>query len=1166
MNTASGSFKLSTLRNCQFCGYRATGHGCQRHEGEEEPEMATELQPNRESQKRREGACPSPKVSEWNLRGRSLRLDYTKAISAHLHFVIKISGIHSDALLWILGNISGVSFTLSTYQERRTMEYFTISTMASSPWKWTFRLYDVTEWESKKVLCQVLKWGTPRRESGKTFLEYLLLVKELSWPTLYRLFNQSQRKKINDKFDIESTYDISLLCLCIQHGCDGLAPPEDSRWMSSGNTLEWYVTSIQNYWDDFINEDFQLDETEFLHAAEKLKQLLGNTLERAAEIYNIDRKVVEDIVEELNQKINNIKDNPFQEPVGSRLYYKRICEKARTEGIQTLKETYRDEANSRLTLNLPWNSTVHVDKVFTTISMKQIQICDLGTNYEYINYEDLLIEAERKRNDERKDCTLLLVEGPAGVGKTTLFKKIISDWTSGTSTMKTLTDYEFAIYYECRDEGPRSLNQLLNSLMIKVSNKMQNQFNPIECIQQRKVLFIIDGVDELNSSSNRVLRQILRMSETDDMTVLCSTRPDKVFEFTKEVPRNFNIMQVKALGIEEKSRAKFFRNYSQVLQDQGIVNRDIYGLLWHLSRKDNRLHVHWQFPFNLILVAILWFFDPDTVQSLTTATDLFRTMHDFCTRRLLLILSGNGETQTMNSSELKEKVARFLKKFYEEAFINHCGDALLLSESSVQRLKEICFLLNLPPKVVLGAFLIKTSSLTDVEEKYNFPHKALQEFYSALHVVEILSARELGLNVPSIVSGLVSVLLREGVPQDLASSLISNCKTKLNEYQLELAMNPCSIRSVLEEATKKAATYNGKEENRLYLREHRDIIVHLLGLLYARDRPEDLAEDQNGVSLPGLLHRRDRPWAEERSTELVELLEAAGTHRQSMWLDLLSEVKCDATMTELLVKALDLTVDTTISDNHLDAFLHVLSYANMSNLILDITNNPDDLPSLRELLPAIGDKRWLVHLLLHHDYQYPKEDNSDRDTALQKFFQCSQAQVVMFTGQLSGPAMAAFPYCLHTLRLAVKDDRHYQEIQPALTAFPRRQSWLEDLRLHVPVTLTIRPLRPLPAVRAVSLLVPGVDEATAGRASPLVRRLQPSKGYIQLYLPGALHYVDAFIRLVKDLGRRKCKVQDNVVASPMVDDETEKRLEGIVRQELHCNFTATEDEGIWTYW
>jgi len=820
----------------------------------------------------------------------------------------------------------------------------------------TFALYEMTTQTSKKVLLFILEWGTPRRDASKTFYEYLLQVKRMSLTTIRKKFNQSQRQKIEKSGDI-GTFDVSLIFLCIVHGCDGLAPPGDAKWTTRAETLERYVTSIKTYRNNFLHGEYDITHTEFLKVTEELRDLLNKTLERAAEIYNIGDEILQGILQDINTEINSLRNNPSQATNSHALVLDRQRQMVKVEGKLELKKIYREESSFGPASNLLGKSKVRVDKVFTTMEIKQE-----GSQTQFIQYSELLAKAEERRVDNGKDCSVLLIEGPAGVGKTTLTRKMISDWASGTSSMETLTDYDFVLLSRCRDEI-HSLGNLLGTLMPKIKIKVQSDNDMMNYLSGNRLMFIVDGLDEMNSASDRVLREIMGMSRDDDITVLCTTRPNKVPDFKRYVPDKFDIMHVKVLGIEENKREEFVRNYSLALQDPGTENKDISGLLRYLARKDSRMQAHWRFPFNLVLMTILWFFDPQAVNSLTTATELFTKTHDLYIQRLIQRLKKHQETKTFDMDELRGKVDKFLLKFSKEAYVNHLHEAVVLSQSSVQRLKEACRLLNLPPKEVLGSFCIPATSLTNFEERYSYPHKGFQDLYSAMHLVGILKTHELGLNIPSIMSGFETVLLREDVPGDVVRSCLNDCSKRLLEYQRDTIKKSGSIQSVLEGATKEAALYIG-QETKLDLVKYQNILIHLTGLL----------------------HLGGKTLAEERATELVELLKATGIRDTSQWLDLLSEVKCDNTITALISKKIDLTGCIFIRDEHLAAFLRVLSHARPSPLVLDISGDPEDIPSLSELLRAMKGKTWEVRLWLRHDFRHPRAGGSVLEEALQQVF------------------------------------------------------------------------------------------------------------------------------------------------------------------------------------
>ncbi|XP_063612194.1 uncharacterized protein LOC134785729 [Penaeus indicus] len=1008
--------------------------------------------------------------------------------------------------------------------------------MAPSLSKLTPALYEMTTQTSKKVLSFVLEKGTPRRQAGKTFYEYLIQVKMITMATIRKKFNQSQRKKMEKGGDI-TTFDVSLLYICIIFGCDGLAPPGDAQWTMSGDTLEWCVTSIKNRRNDFLHEEYVVDDQSFFRVIEELRDLLNKALKKAAEIYNIDDDIIQGKLEDLNKEINSLRDNPSQTSVCHGIVLDRLRQQVKVEGKRELKKIYRKESSFGPASNLLGKSKVRVDKVFTTMEIKH----EGSQTHELVQYSELLAKAEERREQKGKDCSVLLIEGPAGVGKTTLTRKMISDWASGTSSMETLTDYDFVYLSRCRDEI-NSLGHLLGSLMPKSKIKVQGEHGLIECIQQNRLMFIVDGLDELHPSTDRVLREIMGMGRTDDITVLCTTRPNKVPDFNKYVPENYDIMYIKVLGIEENKREEFVKNYIQALQEPGPMNRDVSGLLQYLARKDSRMQAHWRFPFNLVLVTILWFLDPHAVNSLTTATELFTKTHEMCIKRLLQRLSDHEETRTVEGAELKDKVMKVMKKLCKEAFINHCGDAVVLSKPSVQRLKEACRLPKLPANEVLGAFLIQATSLTGDDVKYSFPHKAVQDFYSAMHVMEIITADELGLKITEIIDGFENVLNYQEVPQNISSSLLYQFNLVLLKCQREAARQLPNIQSVLEGATKEAAIYIGKK-TKLDLDKYQNIFIHLTGLL----------------------HLRGKPLAEKRSKELVELLKATGIRDASQWLDLLSEVKCDGTMRKLLVRAIDLTGRIEISDGHLAAFMHVLSHARPSCLILNISGNPGDIPCLRDILVGMTDTTWKVELMLRHDFRHPRAGGSVLDDTLQQVFRSGRLQVTRFRGQLSGSALAALPSSLKHLCLAVKDDDHYRELLPALSSFPGRLPRLKLLGLHVAAWLDAASLRPPPGVEFPRLWVSGVEEATFEGASRVVAALQPSGGYFELLFPGASEEEEALARLVEQLGREGVRVGGGVVASPEIDVGKAGRLKGLVGRGLGCGFWTCEDDIIWRF-
>ncbi|ROT74727.1 hypothetical protein C7M84_006752 [Penaeus vannamei] len=867
----------------------------------------------------------------------------------------------------------------------------------------SFCLFYLATWKSKAVLQQVLELGTPNRDPSKSFLEYLMLGKHIDMKGIIKHFNKSQRWKISKPQT--NDFDVNLLYLCIKHGCDGLAPHGDKRWQEKGDSLEYCISSIKNFRNSTLHM-VGVDEKTFMEKAEELRDLLKNALVKSYDFYK--QNVPPRLLQELDQEINDIKNNPSSK-VDDGFLFNKLCEMVKVEGKEELKKKYEAMSSIGPVTNLLGRGVrvkVDVDKIFTKMEIKKESNSSEDKD-EYVEYEELL-QCVQKRQGQ-KDNVVLLVEGPAGVGKTTLTRKLIHDWASGEMAKEGVPNYEFAILAECRDSTISSLGQLLSSLMPELSKNASNE-DLVKCIQENKLLFIIDGLDELNPSSKLVVNEILNLGETADVTVVCTTRPNRASDFKQRVPENFAIMHIKVIGIEENRREEFVKNYNRALGDEG--QRDISGLLQYL--KESRLQDHWRLAFNLVLVTILWLRKPEQVNKLTTATELFMETHRLCKERLRQRLLEHKETRAIDAREVNDKVEIFLNKLQEEALINHYNDKTVLSAASVERLRHVCDCLSLPHAEVLGSFLVQADSVTgDGKEKFSFPHKGLQDFFSALHVRETLLAKEI--DILRILNNIETILSDCNVPGELSKALVGVNKETLEKQNRKISKISHSIRSVLEDTLDMAKAYDETESQTvsLDLVKCQNVLIHLTGLLYL------------GGS----------PLKKDACAELVSLLKDSGIRDRTQWLSLLSEVKCDETVSKCIAQAMDLK-EVEISDSQVTAYASVLRHMRPSHVEVDISGDPQDVPRLQDLLSAIEATDWKTDLRFRHDFRYMRGRSSVLDERLKEFFG-STPNLAWFSGRLSGPAAEALPQSLEFLELAVKDDAQL----PVPAALP-------DLALH----------------------------------------------------------------------------------------------------------------------
>nr|XP_060621711.1 NACHT, LRR and PYD domains-containing protein 3-like [Anolis sagrei ordinatus] len=186
-------------------------------------------------------------------------------------------------------------------------------------------------------------------------------------------------------------------------------------------------------------------------------------------------------------------------------------------------------------------------------------------------YSPTDIESLFEPDSSGRTSRTVVLQGPAGIGKTMTVQKIMLDWSSG-DLYPDVFDYVFC--FHCRElrfrEEPHSLADLL-------VEQCQDMYAPVKKIlaHPEKLLFIIDGFDELRCfqepggdhccddpyskvSVEIVLSSLLRKTLLPKSYLLITTRPgaaERLRECLK-FPRFAEI-----LGFSEKGRREYFLKF-----------------------------------------------------------------------------------------------------------------------------------------------------------------------------------------------------------------------------------------------------------------------------------------------------------------------------------------------------------------------------------------------------------------------------------------------------------------------------------------------------------------------------------------------------------------------------------------------------------------------------
>ena len=237
-----------------------------------------------------------------------------------------------------------------------------------------------------------------------------------------------------------------------------------------------------------------------------------------------------------------------------------------------LKERYRD-------MVLDMEGDAPLDEVYVELRLQQYDTENLP---ETLNYRDV-VDMERRMQwspvvllpnlfDKRNDRVApkkLLIRGKAGVGKTTLVRRIVSQWAVG-NLWKDQFSYVFVVTLrELLQDKTWTLSELLLDGLPLSSSDKRVAFGEM-CINPKDVLCLVDGLDEIpydhKSSHARdcnapidlslMLSSVIGNSMLPDATILVTSRPNM------QLPMHSFKLTVELYGFPRDSIYKYVSIFS----------------------------------------------------------------------------------------------------------------------------------------------------------------------------------------------------------------------------------------------------------------------------------------------------------------------------------------------------------------------------------------------------------------------------------------------------------------------------------------------------------------------------------------------------------------------------------------------------------------------------
>ena len=181
--------------------------------------------------------------------------------------------------------------------------------------------------------------------------------------------------------------------------------------------------------------------------------------------------------------------------------------------------------------------------------------------------------------DPHEECSepkTVLIEGKAGIGKTTYCKKYVYDWaTKKQNTHDCVTDIKVVLFLKCRDIKSDIWEAIDDQLLPRdVDEDVKQQFFQFIRANQSSILLILDGLDELPSSEEPIISEIIAGRVLPKCKVVATAR----HKAGKKVRKSCDtLLEVKGFT-EAQARefiAKYFKEKSELAEKLSArISRD----------------------------------------------------------------------------------------------------------------------------------------------------------------------------------------------------------------------------------------------------------------------------------------------------------------------------------------------------------------------------------------------------------------------------------------------------------------------------------------------------------------------------------------------------------------------------------------------------------------
>ena len=392
--------------------------------------------------------------------------------------------------------------------------------------------------------------------------------------------------------------------------------------------------------------------------------------------------------------------------------------------MKLLKKEYKRRSHLRPLL---WDSTIQlpIEQVYTRLKIVSKEKLANQVKNDDVNVFDIF-----KVPDIGEDV-MTIVEGSPGIGKTTFCLKLAYDWAHGNIPSEcSFPKFEFVFLLKCRDIDGDIMEaiseQLLPRDMEKSVEKLLHLMKDIRN-QERLMLIILDGLDELPEQSRHHVDELLHRRILPFCYVLATTRQERGIEVRKSVVFDIHL-EIK--GYTKSDSMAYVRRHFETIGQSPKGERLIQEM-----EQNTMLHALRNNPLNLLLLCVI--FEDYDGELPTSRTELYEVIVQCLLRRYC----------AKHSLAVPKDTTTLRKQFEEDVFaLGQLAWTCLVNDRQSFPEGELAERevrnKNLVARNI--GLLYKEESLKRLspQHEYWFLHKSFQEYLAAAFITHKLLSGE----------------------------------------------------------------------------------------------------------------------------------------------------------------------------------------------------------------------------------------------------------------------------------------------------------------------------------------------------------------------------------------------------------------------------------------